>query len=117
VWSKETLSDSEGTTIEKKKLRALQSRSREMDATIWIGKEGVTDDLLKHVFNQLKVRQLVKIKVHKSALTETETMDLAQRVSHSTESILVETMGHTFTVYKRRQLAETAAKTLKTKSN
>jgi putative YhbY family RNA-binding protein len=103
VWSKETLPNSEGTNIQKKQLRRLQTRSRDSEATIWIGKQGLTDHLLKQVASQLKTRELVKMKVQKSALKETETTELAQKVAASTDSTLVDVLGHTFTVYKRKE--------------
>jgi putative YhbY family RNA-binding protein len=106
VWSKEAISNREGTAFDKKRLRRLQSKSRETDATIWIGKEGASDELLKQVSNQLKARELVKLKVHKSALANTETGQLAAKVASSTSSTLVEVMGHTFTLFKRRQIAQ-----------
>ena len=86
-------------------MRQLQSRSRETEATVWVGKDGVSEELLKHVASQLKARDLVKVKVHKSALAETETSSVAEKVAASTSSTLVEVMGHTFTLYKRREAA------------
>lgn len=59
---------------------------------------------MKQVATQLKTRELVKLKVQKSALTETETSAVAEKVAMSTGSTLVEVMGHTFTLYKRREL-------------
>jgi putative YhbY family RNA-binding protein len=70
---------------------------------VWIGKEGPSDDLAKHVLAQLKSRELVKLKVHKSALTATETSAVAERVAALTGSTLVEVIGHTFTLFKRRE--------------
>lgn len=60
--------------------------------------------------NQLKARELVKVKVQKSALAETETTDLAEKVASSTDSTLVEVMGHTFSLYKRPEPAGAARK-------
>jgi RNA-binding protein len=85
-------------------LRRLQSRSHVADATIWIGKQGPSEDLIKQVIGQLKARELVKLKLHKSALTETETSTVAEKVAALTSSTLVEVLGHTFTLYKRREL-------------
>lgn len=59
---------------------------------------------MKHVRSQLKARELVKVKVQKTALAETETVALAEKVASSTSSTLVEVMGHTFTLYKRREV-------------
>ena len=60
---------------------------------------------MKHVANQLKGRELVKLKLQKSALTETETSRVAEKVAASTGSTLIEVMGHTFTLHKRREMA------------
>ena len=106
--NKEEIPNSEGATFEKKRLRRLQSRSRKMDPTIWIGKEGASEALMKQVVNQLKSRELVKLKIQKAALSETGTTDLAERVVASTGSTLVEVMGHTFTVYKRKEVQKVA---------
>jgi RNA-binding protein len=81
-----------------------------MDATIWIGKDGVSTSLLKQVENQLKTRELVKVKIQKSALGERGAPDFAGQVAASTASTLVEVMGHTFTLYKRREIAPAATK-------
>ena len=103
MWNQEAVSNSEGATFEKKRLRSLQSRSRHTDPTIWIGKDGATEDLLNHVRSQLKARELVKVKVQKSALEEIHTNDFANKVAESTEATLVEVMGHTFSLYKKRE--------------
>jgi RNA-binding protein len=103
LWSEETIPHSEGTTFEKKKLRQLQLKSRHLDATIWIGKDGASEELLKQVINQLKARELVKLKVHKSALATIETTQLAEKIAESTDATLIEVMGHTLTLYKRRE--------------
>jgi len=102
MWSKEKIPDSEGTPFEKRKLSGLKSRSRRTEATIWIGKEGASEALVSQVENQLKSRELVKVKIQKSALREIETSDLAAKVAASTASTLIEVMGHTFTVYRKR---------------
>ena len=106
--NKEEIPDSEGTPFEKNRLRRLQSRSRKMDPTIWIGKEGASEALMKQVANQLKSRELVKVKIQKSALSETATADFAGKVVASTGSTLVEVMGHTFTIYKRKEVRKVA---------
>jgi len=102
MWSKEKIPNSEGTPIEKRKLRGLRSRSRRTEATIWIGKEGASEALVSQVENQLKTRELVKVKIQRAALHEVETSDFAAKIAASTGSAIIEIMGHTFTVYKKR---------------
>ena len=50
---------------------------------------------------QLDARELVKLKLQKSALTS-ETEKVAREISDATESVLVDVMGHTFTLYKKK---------------
>jgi len=107
---KEAISSSEGATIEKKRLTGLRSRSRQTVPTVWVGKDGVSEDLLKHVADQLRARELVKLKVQKTALAGTEMAKMAERIATSTSSTLVEIMGHTFTLYKRREMTEASRK-------
>lgn len=59
---------------------------------------------MKQVSNQLKARELVKVKIQKSALTEAETGSVAEKVAASTDSTLIEIMGHTFTLFKRQEI-------------
>jgi len=102
LWSKEKIPNSEGTPFEKGKLRVLKSRSRRTEVTVWIGKEGASEALVSQVENQLKNRELVKVKVQRSALREVDANNFAAQVAASTGSTVIEVMGHTFTVYKKR---------------
>ena len=110
MWNKEEIPNSEGAAFEKRKLRGLRSRSRRTEATIWIGKEGASEALVSQVENQLKSRELVKVKIHRSALEEVDADDFAESVVASTDSTLVEVMGHTFTLYKKREKSNRAKK-------
>jgi len=104
--NKEEIPNSEGATIEKRKLRGLQSKSRKTEPTIWIGKEGASEALVSQVESQLKTRELVKVRAHKSALQEISANEFAKNIATSTGSTLVEVMGHTFTLYKKRENKE-----------
>ncbi len=103
LWRQEKVPNSEGKAFEKKQLKRLQSRSRRTDATVWMGKEGASEEITQHIVNQLKTRHLVKVKIQKSALEDTKTANLAEQVAASTSSTLVDVMGHTFTLYKRKE--------------
>jgi RNA-binding protein YhbY len=54
------------------------------------------------VQSQLKARELVKLKLQKSALTNSETEGIANEISTATDSTLIDVMGHTFTLYKKK---------------
>jgi len=94
-------------------LRRLQTRSRVTEPTIWIGKEGASKQLVGQVRDQLQSRELVKLKLQRSALERSETVRLAEDIASSTGSTLVDVIGHTFTLYKKRE----STKTMRVHSN
>lgn len=71
--------------------------------TIWVGKSGVSQDLLEEIGKQLVKREMVKVKLLKSALGENEAKQIASRIAEQTEASLVEVRGHTFMLYKRHK--------------
>jgi RNA-binding protein len=106
LWKQKALSYCEGTTFENARLRRLQSRSRATDPTIWIGKEGASEHLIQQVESQLRARELVKLKLQKSALAKSEIREMAEKIAASTDSTLVDVIGHTFTLYQKRGLTK-----------
>jgi len=71
--------------------------------TIWIGKSGISQELINEIEKQLDKREMVKIKILKSALKENEMRQLASRIAEQTEASLVEVRGHTLMLYKHRK--------------
>ena len=71
--------------------------------TIWVGKEGATPKIVNEVSRQLEKKEMVKVKILKSALREEEAKDLASKIAEQTESTLVEVRGHTLLLYKPRK--------------
>jgi len=102
VWKQEAISNCEGTTFEKNGLRRLKAKSRVIEPTIWIGRGGISQQQIQHVQKQLDSHELVKLKLQKSALSS-ETTNIAEKISDATGSILVDIMGHTFTLYKKKR--------------
>jgi RNA-binding protein len=70
--------------------------------TIWIGRSGASEDLLKEIAKQLEKNKMVKVKILKSGLAGHEAKQIASEIAEQTASSLVETRGHTFMLYKRR---------------
>ena len=71
--------------------------------TIWIGKEGTSLQILNEISRQLEKREMVKVKVLKSALKEEETKEIASKIALQTESTLIDVRGHTIIFYKPRK--------------
>jgi len=83
--------------------RRIKCRLNGEKPTIWIGKSGVSQELLNEIEKQLDKKEMVKIKILKSALKENETKQLASRIAEQTEASLVDVRGHTLMLYKRRK--------------
>lgn len=71
--------------------------------TIWIGKEGTSPQIFNEISRQLEKREMVKVKVLKSALKEEETKKIASKIAQQTESTLIDVRGHTIILYKPRK--------------
>lgn len=71
--------------------------------TVWIGKNGVSPELLGEIGKQLDEREAVKIKILKTALKGEEPEQIASSTAEQTRGSLVEVRGHTFIVYRRRK--------------
>ncbi|MGQ9530175.1 MAG: YhbY family RNA-binding protein [Candidatus Bathycorpusculaceae bacterium] len=83
--------------------RRIKRRLSGEKPTIWVGKSGVSQELLKEIEKQLDKNEMVKVKVLKSALERNKAKELASRIAEKTEAALVEVRGHTFMLYKRRK--------------
>ena len=85
-------------TVPKK--RHVKSRLAQGRPTVCIGKNGASKDALDEIKKQLKKKEMVKVRILKSALTHEETKQVATKIAEQTESSLVEVRGHTFMLYK-----------------
>jgi len=71
--------------------------------TIWIGKEGTTPQIVDEISRQLERREIVKVRILKSALKDEETKSVASKIAQQTSSTLIEVRGHTLLLYKHRK--------------
>jgi len=86
----------------KMKRRIRQELSAEKP-TVWVGKEGATPQIMKEIGRQLEQREVVKTKIHQTALREREAREIATKIAEQTNSNLIEVRGHTFILYKKRK--------------
>ena len=83
--------------------RMRQRIKRELSGerpTVWIGKEGATPKTMNEVSRQLGRREMVKVKILKSALQEEEARGIASKITQQTDSTLVNIRGHTLILYR-----------------
>ena len=71
--------------------------------TIWVGKEGAAPRIVNEISRQLEKREIVKVRILKSALKDEEAKSVASKIAQQTDSTLIEVRGHTLLLYKRRK--------------
>ncbi|MCW3986375.1 MAG: YhbY family RNA-binding protein [Candidatus Bathyarchaeota archaeon] len=79
---------------------------RELSAerpTVWIGKNGISQEVLVEVDGQLERTEMVKVRILKAALEENNAKAIADEIAQQTESVLVEVRGHTFMLYRKKK--------------
>jgi RNA-binding protein len=85
------------------KKRFVKHSLSKASPTIWIGKSGASDEVLKEITKQLVKNKMIKAKILKSALGKDEIKQIAYSIAEKTEASLVEVRGHTFMLYKARK--------------
>ena len=71
--------------------------------TVWVGKEGATQRIINEINRQLDRHEVVKAKIHQTALKEQEAKEIATNITVQTESTLIDIRGHTLVLYKKRK--------------
>jgi RNA-binding protein YhbY len=67
---------------------------------IRVGKKGINQELLKEISAQLDCHPILKVKVLKSALSNTNFDDLLHKISSISTLKVLNVRGHTFYLYK-----------------
>ena len=86
--------------LTKKNKLYLKKLAHHTPVTFHIGKNGITPNTIKAVNDYLKAHEYMKIKVNELP-EEVSIKDMAKELSEKTESILVQTLGHTIVLFKR----------------
>ncbi len=77
-------------------------KSRVLKPTVWIGKNGVSQEILDEIQKQFDGRNMIKIRILRSAVQEEQPRIIASRIAIQTEARLMDVRGHTFTLYKHK---------------
>ena len=84
--------------------RHVRHELKEEKPTIWVGKDGLTQQVQAEVEKQLERTKMVKIRILPSALQGDVTAKvIATKAAEETDSALVEVRGHVFILYRRRK--------------
>ena len=79
----------------------LRSLANSVTAILQIGKNGINNNLIKQVDDALEARELIKVSVLETAPEEKRI--LAEELTSSTNSILVQIVGNKITLYRARK--------------
>jgi len=74
-----------------------RKQAHDLDVTVWVGKGGI-EAVVDELDDQLRDRDLVKVKFLRAARGGTTTDALAEELAASVEADLVETRGNTAVV-------------------
>ncbi len=80
--------------------RELIRRANEIDATVRVGKDGLSDSLYEEIKAQLKNRRLIKVKILKNA--DCDASETAETIAAATDSVVVDVRGGVLTLTDRR---------------
>ena len=80
---------------------------KEESPTIWVGKDGLTPQLIGEIEKQLQRNKMVKVRVLPAALQEDNTAQaIATKAAEQTKSAVVEVRGHVFILFRKRKTVE-----------
>ena len=82
-------------------LQKLKNDARQINASIRIGKSGITEGILAELNKKLKDIKLVKIKLLRAALEEIDKKKVGDELAEKTRSMHVQTIGNCVILYKR----------------
>ena len=87
--------------ITSKQRSYLRSLAHNIDPTVYIGKAGVTDNVIKEIEQCLEARELVKIKLQEGAELDAKTV--ANELAPGLRAEFVQAIGRKFTLYRESE--------------
>ena len=91
-----------------KQLRWLRARAHHLKPVVIIGQDRVTEGVIAHIDAALEQHELLKVRL--TAAEKAEAIDAAEQLVRATGARMVQRIGHTLVLYRRRR---NAAPTLK----
>ena len=90
--------------ITSKQRSYLKSLAHELNPTVYIGKAGLTDNILKEMETGFDTRELVKVKIQEGC--DAEPKELANEVAEKLHAEFVQAIGRRFTLYRQAKNKE-----------
>ncbi|OGS56924.1 MAG: hypothetical protein A3K60_01915 [Euryarchaeota archaeon RBG_19FT_COMBO_56_21] len=87
--------------MDKKTIIELRGKGQAIQATVYVGKDGISDKVLDEISRQLDKNKLVKVKLLPAV--EQDRKEAAQELAIKSSSVLVEVRGRTVLLAKERR--------------
>ncbi len=84
--------------ITSKQRKYLKTLVHPMDPTVYIGKNGLTDNTVKEMDNYLRVHELVKVKLQEGCMDDPK--ELANIAAEKLGAEFVQAIGRKFSLYR-----------------
>jgi len=79
----------------------LKTKALELETTVRIGKNGLTDGQIAEIDNQLKTRKLVKVKLLRAFVEEHDKKEAMKEIASRTKSKLIQFIGFVGVFHRR----------------
>lgn len=76
----------------------LKGLAQNIDPTVYIGKQGITENVLKEMETGYESRELVKVKLQESCMMDPK--EAANEIAQATGAEFVQAIGRKFVLYK-----------------
>ena len=84
--------------ISSKQRSYLRGLAQQVDPTVYIGKQGLTENVIKEIDTGLNCRELVKVKLQKGA--DLSPKDVADDMAEKLKAEFVQAIGRKFVLYR-----------------
>lgn len=82
--------------------KEIRKKAKNLDPAVRMGKSGLTTGVLEEIKNQLKLHNLIKVKLLKSLVDSVDKKALISEIVNSTNSELILSVGNTFVLWNRK---------------
>ncbi|HUR70199.1 MAG TPA: YhbY family RNA-binding protein [Candidatus Thermoplasmatota archaeon] len=84
-------------------LAALKASGQQLEVAFQVGKNGLSEGVVKELHAWLEREPLIKVRMLKGAREGESTKELAQKLAEMAGVVLVEVRGHTALFYRPRR--------------
>ncbi len=84
------------------KNKELLEKTNLLKPVLRIGKNGLTENVIKELKNQLKKKKLIKVKLLKSFIEGKDKKKIAKEIANKTNSKLIQQIGFVVVLYKEK---------------